>query len=1080
MFPKKPPTDINKNDFLHNLDEAREARRREKQMQQAAIIIQKTVRGYLIRKKYRDYRKNELKQIFLGFTDPNPQKYPSLQLASTMFPHLQHFLLYYNRMKVKNNSTDLQQLLLGVLNYISTSLIIDDIKYSHLAAFFNKEVNAQWMKFNQDFMIVILKVIETTELTTNDDIKLIISSLNYLYLITDCQSWKALQKNMNELLLKTMLALNRSYLIHLGQHNLLKTLKISMIRCMHRRLESSIIHNIATLAFKLLLNSDFNRTHLILFSQTILIIPTFITMCHESSHKLFQMICQKDLFNHLICIYSIKEAFVSLSENIDIIELCYMLGNIVALASIDLNQLEAMKQPFIHCLFNILDVCRQRQTSNEQSGKQTKMTSVWHPIIGHVRGKTSGMTVSNQEIVQRVIIQYKFLWSKSFVNMLFESIPTTSSGNQSLSTAKKETNIIRAKFEKLFHSKTTTDKLTTDELTQSICRITTFYQKLIQILTELRLQILCALSLQDSLISSLWQFLNNIGSTCGLKELLKIYETNKENYHPIFDLLQLFCNLCSYLATVLDEEEMYREQKYLTLDSWSQFCLFLNQFVYRLIRIEFERTITTSPKLKLENNQLYKTLHQLLILLHERNSRKSFTPDSHWLIREVKSSSSFMADLERDDSCALYLLEQIPHILTFKDRVKILQMFIEHDKEKECTEVSPLRHHSRNYYEIHRTNLFGDAFRALQNASSTIWKNTIRISFINQQGLAEAGIDQNGIFKEFIQEVTRQAFDPAFNLFKVTENRTLYPSPISDRTENYLYLFNFIGKILGKAVYEQIVLDIELAPFFLRHFISRKNLNYSCFDDLMFLDRDLYNNLNFIKHYDGDVSSLTLTYSIDEDVLGEMVTYDIIPCGRHINVTNDDKIVYIHRMSVYRTYTRIKNQIKMFSEGFKTLMKPEWINMFSVPELQQLISGESSDIDLEDLKSNIVYQGGYHRTHPVIKWLWQTLEQDFSREERALFLRFVTSSSRAPLLGFRSLNPPFTIRCLESSEHEEEGDSLGRILRNMVTINRTSSERLPSSSTCFNLLKLPNYKTRRILLDKLRYAIKANAGFELS
>lgn len=57
----------------------------------------------------------------------------------------------------------------------------------------------------------------------------------------------------------------------------------------------------------------------------------------------------------------------------------------------------------------------------------------------------------------------------------------------------------------------------------------------------------------------------------------------------------------------------------------------------------------------------------------------------------------------------------------------------------------------------------------------------------------------------------------------------------------------------------------------------------------MFLDRDLYNNLNFVKHYDGDVSTLTLTYSIDEDVLGEMTTFDIIPCGRHINVTNDDK-----------------------------------------------------------------------------------------------------------------------------------------------------------------------------------------------
>ena len=38
-------------------------------------------------------------------------------------------------------------------------------------------------------------------------------------------------------------------------------------------------------------------------------------------------------------------------------------------------------------------------------------------------------------------------------------------------------------------------------------------------------------------------------------------------------------------------------------------------------------------------------------------------------------------------------------------------------------------------------------------------------------------------------------------------------------------------------------------------------------------------------------------------------------------------------------------------------------------------------------RSNVVYQGGYHRTHPVIKWLWQALEQDFTREERALFLR---------------------------------------------------------------------------------------------
>ncbi len=67
-------------------------------------------------------------------------------------------------------------------------------------------------------------------------------------------------------------------------------------------------------------------------------------MCRDSSHKAkmkrffflneyyfcssqtFQMVCEKDLFNHLLCICGVKESFVNLSENIDIIELCYMLG----------------------------------------------------------------------------------------------------------------------------------------------------------------------------------------------------------------------------------------------------------------------------------------------------------------------------------------------------------------------------------------------------------------------------------------------------------------------------------------------------------------------------------------------------------------------------------------------------------------------------------------------------------------------------------------------------------------------------------------------------------------------------------
>ena len=64
---------------------------------------------------------------------------------------------------------------------------------------------------------------------------------------------------------------------------------------------------------------------------------------------------------------------------------------------------------------------------------------------------------------------------------------------------------------------------------------------------------------------------------------------------------------------------------------------------------------------------------------------------------------------------------------------------------------------------------------------------------------------------------------------------------------------------------------------------------------------------------------------------------------------------------------------------------------------------------------------------------------------------------------------------------QDTGDTLGSVLRGFFTIRKKEpGGRLPTSSTCFNLLKLPNYSKKSILRDKLRYAISMNTGFELS
>ena len=43
------------------------------------------------------------------------------------------------------------------------------------------------------------------------------------------------------------------------------------------------------------------------------------------------------------------------------------------------------------------------------------------------------------------------------------------------------------------------------------------------------------------------------------------------------------------------------------------------------------------------------------------------------------------------------------------------------------------------------------------------------MKFINDLGLDEAGIDQDGVFKEFLEETVRKVFNPDMNLFRVSD-----------------------------------------------------------------------------------------------------------------------------------------------------------------------------------------------------------------------------------------------------------------------------------------------------------------------
>lgn len=129
-------------------------------------------------------------------------------------------------------------------------------------------------------------------------------------------------------------------------------------------------------------------------------------------------------------------------------------------------------------------------------------------------------------------------------------------------------------------------------------------------------------------------------------------------------------------------------------------------------------------------------------------------------------------------------------------------------------------------------------------------------------------------------------------------------------------------------------------------------------------------------------------------------------------------------MADYYMNQRISKQSRAFTVGFKEVIPDRWLRIFSTPaQLQRLVGGdENAALDLEDLKKYVIYEGGYHSRHKVIKNLWQVIEE-LEPHEQGLFVKFVTSVSKPPLLGFEFLKPPMTIRFVpvDASEKEEVG-----------------------------------------------------------
>jgi E3 ubiquitin-protein ligase HUWE1 len=194
------------------------------------------------------------------------------------------------------------------------------------------------------------------------------------------------------------------------------------------------------------------------------------------------------------------------------------------------------------------------------------------------------------------------------------------------------------------------------------------------------------------------------------------------------------------------------------------------------------------------------------------------------------------------------------------------------------------------------------------------------------------------------------------------------------------------------------------------------------------LDLDYYKSLVWMLENDIE-DVLTEAFSVELDEFGAKRIIDLIPDGRNIPVTNQNKQEYVRLMVDHKLLSSVDDQIKHFLIGFHDIVQADLISIFNEQELELLISG-MPDIDLDDWRNNTEYHN-YSASSPQIQWFWRAV-RSFDKEERAKLLQFVTGTSKVPLNGFKEL------------------EGMNGFSKFNIHRDYGNKERLPSSHTCFN------------------------------
>ncbi|KAJ2082111.1 E3 ubiquitin-protein ligase tom1 [Coemansia sp. RSA 988] len=396
------------------------------------------------------------------------------------------------------------------------------------------------------------------------------------------------------------------------------------------------------------------------------------------------------------------------------------------------------------------------------------------------------------------------------------------------------------------------------------------------------------------------------------------------------------------------------------------------------------------------------------------------------------------------------LLVYNPHVLDFDNKRSYFNQRL-HDDVTSTRRGAAAPLGNLLQVNVRRPTVFVDSFHQFAGKTG----DEIKRARINVKFRDEEGVDAGGVSREWFQVLARQMFNPNYALFmpSAAGRVTYQPNPQSWANPEHLLYFKFVGRIIGKAIVDQRVLDAYFTRSFYKHILGR-SVDYR---DMEAIDPSYYKSLEWIL--ENDITDVfEETFSIEVDDFGQHRIVDLIPDGQKITVAEENKAEYVRLVTEQRLYGAIKDQINAFLTGFHDVIPKDLIQIFNEQELELLISG-MPDVDVDDWRNNTEYHGGYNSSSVQIQWFWRAVRM-FDHEERAKLLQFVTGTSKVPLEGFAQL----------------QGNQ--GVQRFQIHKDFSSPTRLPTAHTCFNQLDLPLYESFESLKSNLLLAIsECSTGF---